>query len=268
MYSRSYIFEQQFDKRHLPHTDVIGIKVTSAPFMVLSMVILRWAKKHESRYICVANTHMLIEAHRNDDFRKVLKNADMITPDGMPLVWMLKVFRKGKQDRVAGLDLLQYLCQQASEHNVSIFFLGSISCILQKMRNRLKKEFPHLSIAGMEPLPFRPLTTEENQALIKRVNESGAGIVMVALGCPKQEYWMASHKNQIRAAMIGLGGAFPVYAGLRCRAPFFIRKMGLEWFFRLIQEPRRLWKRYVTTIPTFIYLSMKQILHWYFKCNK
>lgn len=242
-----------------PRSDVIGSQVTSVPFDVLTDVILGWAKKRISKFVCVANTHMLVEAYQEPSFGEVLQNADMVTPDGMPLVWMLKLMGVKSQDRVAGLDLMRVLCQQASEQNVSVFFLGSMSSILQKMKSRLEKEFPDLLITAMEPLPFRPLTLEEDQALIQRVNESGAGLVMIALGCPKQEYWMAAHKNKIEAVMIGLGGAFPVYAGLHRRAPIWIREMGLEWFYRLIQEPRRLWKRYATTIPVFIYLALKQL---------
>jgi len=111
----------------------------------------------------------------------------------------------------------------------------------------------------MEPLPFRPLTDEEDEHIVRTVNESGAGIVMVCLGCPKQEFWMTQHKHRISAVMIGLGGAFPVYAGIHKRAPRLIRSVGLEWFYRLVQEPNRLWKRYSTTIPPFIWLSVKQL---------
>ncbi|MGR3279452.1 WecB/TagA/CpsF family glycosyltransferase [Acaryochloris marina NIES-2412] len=244
------------------HLDIIGSQVSTEPFDVLTGMILGWAREHKSKFVCVANTHMLVEAYQKPSFSEVLKSADLVTPDGMPLVWMLK-FMGVTQDKVAGLDLMCALCQQASEEKVSVFFLGSMSAILQNMRSRLEKEFPDLLIAAMEPLPFRPLTLEEDQALIQRVNASGAGLVMIALGCPKQECWMAEHRNQIEAVMIGLGGAFPVYAGLHRRAPGWIRLIGLEWFFRLIQEPRRLWKRYATTIPIFIYLASKQIFYRY-----
>ena len=246
------------------HVDVIGSQVTAAPFDILIDVILGWARKRESKFVCVANTHMLVEAYQEPSFGIVLQNADMVTPDGMPLVWMLKLMGVQPLDRAAGLDLMQALCQKASEQNVSIYFLGSMSTILQKMRHRLEKEFPDLLIAAMEPLPFQILTPEEDQALIQRINESGAGLVIIALGCPKQERWMDAHKNQIDAVMIGLGGAFSVYAGLHHRAPAWIREIGLEWFYRLLQEPRRLWKRYTTTIPVFIYLALQQLWHRYF----
>lgn len=239
--------------------DVIGTPVTAVPFEIQIQSIMLWARKRLSRIVCVANTHMLVEAYRHHSFLQVLDNADMITPDGMPLVWMLKLLGIRTQDRVAGLDLMLELCQKASEQNVGIYFLGATPSILQRMRFKLLKHYPNLHIAAMEPLPFRPLTKVEDQHLVQRINQSGAGLLMVALGCPKQERWMAAHKHQINAVMIGLGGAFPVYAGIHKRAPLWVRKLGLEWLFRLVQEPKRLWQRYFTTIPVFLFLAFKQL---------
>jgi len=164
------------------------------------------------------------------------------------------------QDRVAGMDVLLALCKLAQTQNVSVFFAGSQPDILSRMQKRLEKEFPNLKIAGMEPLPFRPMTETEDKALIKMINNSGAGLVFVSLGCPKQENWIAEHKDKIKAVMIGLGGVFPVYAGIHKRAPRMIRDLGFEWLYRLIQEPRRLWNRYTKTIPAFILLALKQLL--------
>lgn len=263
MPSPTSVLEQNSLMKDPPCLDIIGSNVTAAPFDVLVEVILGWAKQRLSRCICVANTHMLVEAHQRPGFRDVLQTANIVTPDGMPLVWMLRLMGAKHQDRVAGLDLLRAVCQQASQQGVSVYFLGSMDLILQSMRNRLHLEFPNLIIANMEPLPFRPLTPEEDLSLVQRVNGSGAGLVMIALGCPKQECWMANHKDEIEAVMIGLGGAFPVYAGIHHRAPRWVRSMGLEWLYRLVQEPRRLWKRYATSIPLFIYLAFKQLSYRY-----
>ncbi|MDX2240311.1 MAG: WecB/TagA/CpsF family glycosyltransferase [Leptolyngbyaceae cyanobacterium bins.302] len=240
--------------------EVIGFPVTAMPFERQIALMLIWAKERCSRAVCIANVHMLIEAYQQPDFAAVLRNADLVTPDGMPLVWMLKMLGASDQDRVAGLDVLQALCKMASSEGISIFFLGSQRAILDKMRDRLEKEFPDLAIAGMEPLPYQPLTLEEDRAIVQKVNESGAGITFVALGCPKQETWMAQHKGQINSVMVGLGGAFPVYAGIHKRAPLVVRSMGFEWLYRLVQEPRRLWGRYRSTIPIFIWLACKQLL--------
>ncbi|MGB7413597.1 MAG: WecB/TagA/CpsF family glycosyltransferase [Thermosynechococcaceae cyanobacterium] len=244
----------------LPTLSIIGSPVTAKPFKEQMRAIMMWAKERRSKAVCVANTHMLIEAYRNPDFGSVLQNADMVTPDGRPLVWMMKTMGALQQDRVAGMDIFTALCQAAPREKVSIFLLGSQSDILGRMQARLKTEFPDLDIAGVEPLPFRPMTPAEDSALIERVNASGAGIVFLALGCPKQEAWIDCHRDKIQSVMIGLGGVFPVYAGIQKRAPGWIRSSGLEWLYRLMQEPTRLWKRYSSTIPPFVWLALQQVL--------
>lgn len=240
--------------------DVIGFPVTAMPFQQQIALMTTWAKQRCSKAVCIGNVHMLIEAYKQADFADVLRKADLVTPDGMPLVWMLRLLGATNQDRVAGLDVLAGLCTTASENQISVYFLGSQRAILDRMRVRLEQEFPDLQIAGMEPLPFRPLTPEEDEALIQAVNQSSAGFVFVALGCPKQETWIAQHKGKINAVMVGLGGAFPVYAGIHKRAPSVVRSMGFEWLYRLVQEPRRLWGRYKSTIPIFIWLACKQLI--------
>lgn len=239
---------------------VVGFKVTALSFESQIELILRWAKRRLSKVVCVANVHMLMEGYTNPEMASVLCHADLVTPDGMPLVWVMQLMGRLPQDRVAGMDILMALIQESSTHHVQIFFLGSELQILQRMRERLEQEAPELQIAGMEPLPFRPMTAAEDEAIVQQIHESGAGIVLVSLGCPKQELWMAAHKESINAVMIGLGGVFPVYAGLRRWAPAWVRNAGLEWFYRLIQEPRRLWRRYRKTMPPFMILALKQVL--------
>lgn len=243
-----------------PTVNIIGSPVTALPFDAQIKKILEWARSYESKVICVANVHMLMEAHWNSEFSSVLKSADIVTPDGMPLVWMMKLMGVREQNRVAGMEIFLALCQLAAEQNISIFFLGSETTILQKMRNKLECEFPSLEIADMVPLPFRPLTIAESDDIAQRIHQSKANLVLVSLGCPKQEYWMHNHKGKIQSVMIGLGGVFPVLAGVHKRAPLWIQNLGLEWLYRLVQEPRRLWKRYMYTIPPFIWLCGKQLL--------
>jgi len=243
-----------------PTRSVIGFPITALPFQAQIQLMLEWASHRLSKVVCVANVHMLMEAHSNPTFASVLANSDMVTPDGMPIVWLMKMMGDREQDRVAGMDILLALCQQSPSRKVSVFFLGSEREILSRMRQKLRRDFPNLQIAGMEPLPFRPLTPQEDEAIVRRINASGAGVVFVSLGCPKQEVWMSQHQSKIKAVMIGLGGAFPVYAGIHKWAPLWIRNMGFEWLYRLIQEPRRLWKRYCRTIPPFVYLAFRQVL--------
>ncbi|MBE9209872.1 WecB/TagA/CpsF family glycosyltransferase [Nostoc sp. LEGE 06077] len=244
----------------LPTQKVLDFPITALRFEDQIQTIIKWAIAHESKTVCVANVHMLMEAHWNPDFAKVLKNSDMVTPDGMPLVWMMRRMGSRYQDRVAGMDIFVETCHYAQTHNLSVFFVGSQTEILTKIQARLGQEFPQLKIAGMEPLPFRPLMETEDQVLINKINSSGAGVVWVSLGCPKQEKWMAQHKGKIRAVMVGVGGVFPVYAGIQKRAPRVIRDLGLEWLYRWVQEPRRLWRRYATTIPAFMWLAAKQLI--------
>jgi N-acetylglucosaminyldiphosphoundecaprenol N-acetyl-beta-D-mannosaminyltransferase len=240
--------------------NVINFSITSLSCEEQINTMVKWGKSNLSKVVCIANVHMLIEGHYNPAFGAVLQNADLVTPDGMPLVWMLRFLGSVRQDRVAGIDVLEGLCKRAEKNGVGVYFLGSQDAILDKMKVRLDREFPNLNIAGMTSLPFRPLTDDEDRDLIQSLNQSGAGLVFVSLGCPKQEVWMSQHKGQVSAVMVGLGGAFPVYAGIHKRAPKVLRQAGLEWLYRLVQEPQRLWKRYATTIPVFIWLVAKQLL--------
>jgi N-acetylglucosaminyldiphosphoundecaprenol N-acetyl-beta-D-mannosaminyltransferase len=240
---------------------VIGFPVTALSFHKQVEWILTWAQQRVSKVVCVANVHMLVEASWDPSLASVLYEADLITPDGMPLVWMVEQLRRSRQDRVAGMDLMQSVCQAAMEQNVSVYFLGSEAAVLHRIRNRLRREFPSLKIAGIEPLPMLSVPIDVDSEVVQRVNASGAGIVFVSLGCPKQEKWMMAYRHRINAVMIGVGGVFPIYAGLQRRAPAFIRSAGLEWLYRLVQEPQRLWKRYSRTIPPFIWMAFMQLWH-------
>jgi N-acetylglucosaminyldiphosphoundecaprenol N-acetyl-beta-D-mannosaminyltransferase len=249
-------------KISLPIQSVVGFPITALPFDSQIRTMVKWAKQRTSKIVCVANVHMLMEAYSSSDFASTLLNADLLAPDGMPLVWLMNLLGK-RQDRVAGMDILSALCREISSRDISVFFVGSEPKILEQMKVRLDREFPNLQIAGMEPLPFRPLTPAEDQEIVNKINRSGAGIVFVSLGCPKQEIWMNQHQGKIHAVMVGLGGVFPVYAGIHKRAPSWVRKFGFEWLYRLIQEPRRLWKRYFTTIPPFLFLATKQMINFW-----
>lgn len=243
-----------------PQINVLGSPITALCFEEQIALLLDWAQKRESRVTCVANVHMVMEATCDPEFAAVLKEADLVTPDGMPLVWLMRRLGAPSQERVAGMDMLPALCKRAEEQGISIFFLGSTQEVLDRIRKRLELEHPRLAIAGMESPPFRPLTESEQQALIEKINGSGAQMVFVALGCPKQERWMHFHKEKILAPMVGLGGAFPVYAGVQRRAPLWVQRAGLEWVFRLLQDPGRLWKRYWGTNLPFMWLAARQLL--------
>lgn len=248
-------------ERFMITQNVIGFPVTAERFESQVSYIVKWAKAGLSRMVCVANVHMLTEASWDPQLARVLQNSDMVTPDGMPLVWMLRLLRRSSQDRVAGMDLMLSVCDRAVAEGISVFFVGSDEPTLAKMRVQLQQDFPTLKIAGMEPLPFGaiPLPSEQEEPVLQKIRSSKAGVVFVSLGCPKQEFWMAQHRSHLSAVLVGVGGVFPVYAGVYKRAPRVIRESGLEWLYRLFQEPRRLWKRYSRTIPPFLWLALKQL---------
>ncbi|MEM6252846.1 MAG: WecB/TagA/CpsF family glycosyltransferase [Cyanobacteria bacterium P01_D01_bin.156] len=200
-----------------------------------------------------------MEARFNDGLQRALTKADMVTPDGMPLVWVMRFLGRTAQDRVAGMDIFTAVCKQSVQENVSIYLLGATQDVLDKVVAKLRVDFPTLNVAGFESPPFRKWTFLEEEAIAERVNQSGAGITFVSLGCPKQECWMESNHGRVKSVMIGVGGVFPVYAGNKKHAPGWMRNNGLEWLYRLAQEPQRLFKRYFTTIPPFIWLAFQQI---------
>ncbi len=215
-------------------------------------------RERRSSYVCVANVHMSIEAHDDPEFARIVNDADLVTPDGMPLIFALRLLYGLRQERVAGMDLIEDIIRKAEQENLSIFFYGSEAEVLRNIKEKTERVFPSLKIAGMYSPPFRELTETERQHEIDMINESGANIVLVALGCPKQERWMANNRGNIQSVMVGLGAAFLVYAGVRKVAPTWMRKISLEWLYRLGQEPGRLWKRYLYTNTKFIGLLIKE----------
>jgi len=239
---------------------VISIDVSIGPYESFIDQILKLASKRKSSYICAANVHMTVEAYKNKGFQQVVNNANLVTPDGMPLVHALKLLYGIKQDRVAGMDLMPDLLKKAEAEGLPVFFLGSTKEVLDMILERLSLEHPDLKIAGVYSPPFRPLTAKEHEGIENILNNSGAAIIFVSLGCPKQEMFMARMKGRVNAVMLGVGAAFPVYAGLRKRAPRWMQRLSLEWLYRLGQEPRRLFKRYAYTNTLFIYLLLKELL--------
>jgi N-acetylglucosaminyldiphosphoundecaprenol N-acetyl-beta-D-mannosaminyltransferase len=206
-----------------------------------------WAAVHESRYVCICNVHSVVTAYKDAAFQKVVNEADMATPDGMPVAWALRKMGSAGQQRINGPDLMWRYCQRAEASGQAVYFYGSTEDTLAPLQTKLKAAFPRLNIVGCYSPPFRALTEEEDAMAVGRINASGAGVVFVSLGCPKQELWMAGHRGKINAVMIGVGAAFDYHAGTLRRAPLWMQNAGLEWLHRLVSEPRRLWRRYLVT---------------------
>jgi N-acetylglucosaminyldiphosphoundecaprenol N-acetyl-beta-D-mannosaminyltransferase len=241
-----------------PFINIINSSITTLSLKEQGHIILQLALNSCGHFVCIANTNMLALAKINSAFRIILQSADLIIPGEMSVVWMMNFIGRQPSDRVAGIDLFLHLCKQASEQLIPVFFVGSQSSILDKMGSKLSLDFPKLEVAGMEPLPFGQ-TRDKDEALIKKINKSGAKLVFVSLGCPKQEIWMASHKHEINAVMIGLEGVFHVYSGPQKYAPEAFRNAGLVWLYRLLQESRRLCERCASSMPVYLALALYKI---------
>lgn len=239
--------------------------VLTAPIDVLTWDvalnrIAQWAKNRESRYVCICNVHSVVTAGQDAAFGRVVSEADMATPDGAPVAWMLRKLGHESQQRINGPDLMWKYCEQAALRGESVYLYGGMPETLEILKPRLLAAFPALQIAGMYSPPFRAATPEEDAADIQRINDSGAGTVWVSLGCPKQEKWMAAHRGKVNGVMVGVGAAFDYHAGTIQRAPKWMQNAGLEWFHRLCSEPGRLWKRYLVTNTLFVFGAIKQFI--------
>ena len=243
-----------------PRKKLLALEIVSGAYQEFIDNLIYLAKSRTSSYTCVANVHMLVEAHKDKAFAEVVNGADIVTPDGMPLAKGLKFIYGEKQDRVAGMDLLPDLLSESERQSLPVYFYGGTQEMLDTTEAFCKETYPGLKIAGLHSPPFRILSRAEEEVIVQEINKSGARFVFVALGCPKQEKWMASMKGRINACMIGIGGALPVMVGMQKRAPSWMQKFSLEWLYRLSQEPRRLFKRYFQTNTLFIYLFSKEYL--------
>ncbi len=217
------------------------------------------SQKKDSSYVCICNVHMLIEASDSQEFAKIVNQADIVSPDGKPVAKGLGWLYGVKQPRIAGMDLIGSLFKRIQNDRLSVFLFGSTQEVLEQIKQKAKSQFPEVNIIGYLAPPFRELSISEKNEIVTIINGHNPDFVFVALGCPKQERWMAEHKGNINSCMIGLGGAFPVYAGMVERSPDWMQNNGLEWVYRLYKEPRRLWKRYFYTNSKFIVLLIVQL---------
>lgn len=206
-----------------------------------------------ARYICVTSVHGVITAHDDPEFRNILNAADIVTPDGMPLVWALRSLGLSRQPRVYGPTLMLRLCEAAAQEGHRIFLYGATPECLEALRRRLAQFFPALQIAGVYAPPFRKLTRAEDRDIQRRILDSQADVVLVGLSTPKQERWMWEHRTCFPGVvLVGVGAAFDFHAGRVCQAPSWMQGHGLEWLFRLAMEPARLWRRYLLVTPRFL----------------
>jgi N-acetylglucosaminyldiphosphoundecaprenol N-acetyl-beta-D-mannosaminyltransferase len=240
---------------------ILGTRVDVSSYPEFVDHVASTIKKQRYGYVCVANVHMIMEAHQDKEFKAILNSALIVTPDGMPLVWGLKLLGFKQATRLYGPSLTLLLCEYAAKNNIPVGFLGGSLETLQNLVHNLKNKYPELPVPYTYSPPFKDLTNHENAHIVREINISGARILFVGLGCPKQERWMAAHKDEVNALMIGVGAAFDFHAGMKPQAPPWMQRAGLEWLFRLISEPKRLWKRYLYHNPRFIYYFGKELLY-------
>jgi len=243
----------------LPKRRVLTVDISLGDLDTQINAMAEYGAAHRSSYVCCVNAHMTVEA-KEPGFAEVVNSADLATPDGMPVLKVLNQFHKVHQERVAGNDIFPALLAKAATKGLGVFLLGGSEEVQDLIVARAAKELPTLRIVGRYSPPFAPLEKMDLNADAERINATGAHIIMVSLGCPKQEKWMAAMKGKVHGIMLGIGGAFLLYAGKDKRAPKWLRDLSLEWVYRLWLEPRRLWKRYVVTNSLFIDLYLHELV--------
>ena len=244
-------------RRRVP---VLNLRVDLTDYASTIDRVMELARSGRGGYISVANVHVAIEAQDDPSFSKLVNDADLVLPDGTPLVWMQRWQGNNDAEQVRGPSLMPMLMKRAEGSGLKLGFLGGTEDTLRRLTDRGIAEYPSLKIAYTYSPPFRELTGPENAKIVDEINEAGVQILFVGLGCPKQERWMAANHDRVSAVMLGVGAAFDLYAGNLKEAPGLISRLGLEWLFRLVQEPRRLFSRYLMVNPRFVLLAGKQLL--------
>lgn len=245
----------------LQRVNILGVGVSAINMGIALEVIHEWIQRRSPHYVCVTGVHGIMESQRDRNLRIVHNQAGLVTPDGMPLVWLswLKGFHH--VDRVYGPDLMLAVCEQSLRYGYRHFFYGGAAGVPESLAGVLQKRFPGLRVVGTYSPPFRALSAEEDAQVVQMLNEAHPDIIWVGLSTPKQERWMAAHRAQLTApVLIGVGAAFDFLTGRKPQAPRWMQRAGLEWFFRLLTEPRRLWRRYLINNPLFVAFVVLELL--------
>ncbi len=252
-------------KPHFAQTDteVIGIPLRNADYTTATSQIIDWAERYEHRYVCVCNVHSTTSSRWDANLRRALLQADMNTADGMPLVWMMRLLGKPDNSRVYGPTLMLHLLERANRERLRVAFYGGHPERMPALLAMVRKRFPHVNVVASVIPPFRPLSIEEDDTITRELKDARPQITLVGIGCPKQETWMHAHSPRIPGVLIGVGAAFDFHAGAVPQAPARLQALGLEWAYRLYREPKRLFKRYLSTNPAFVVAAVKQVLQAY-----
>lgn len=242
----------------MPQVDVLSVNMDAQSFAEASATLLRWARETGKRYVCTCPVYTLMICRERPDVHRAVSAADMVTADGMPIVWLQRRLGVPQAERVYGPDLLLALCEATANTDVSHYFWGGLPGVPEKLAETLVKRFPGLNIAGTYSPPVSELGATSDPAEVERLNASGANIIWVGLGSPKQDLWMELYRPALDAPLlIGVGAAFDLLAGTKRQAPRWMQRTGLEWVYRLLQEPKRLGRRYLVYNPKFIGLVLR-----------
>jgi len=246
---------------NVPRCNVLGVGISAVNLDLASELIYTWIANREHHYVCITGVHGVMESQSDPVLRRIHNQAGMVTPDGMPMVWLNHFAGNKHVSRVYGPDLMLKLCKEGVARGIRHYFYGGGEGVANLLAASMQNRFPGLIVAGTCCPPFRKMTPAEDEKLISEINSASADIVWVGLSTPKQEYWMSSHLNKIESpVMIGVGAAFDFHAGLKGQAPLWMQRSGTEWLYRLITEPRRLWKRYLKNNPLFVlYLLLSKL---------
>lgn len=245
---------------HDERVNIIGVEISATNMSQAIAYTLAHFEQARGSYICVANAHTTVMAKENPQYRAIQNGSFMTLPDGKPLSMVGKKRGFASMDRVTGPEYMEKMLELSIENGFSHYFYGNTPENLQKLMDYLKKAYPGLRIAGYQPSVFRELTAQEEDELAAQINASGADFVWVGLGAPRQEIFCHKISNKVSALMVGVGGAFNVICGIIPRAPQWMQRCCLEWLFRWIQEPRRLFKRYFVTNTKFIFYVFSEYL--------
>lgn len=244
---------------NLTEASLFGVRVcASDPASAVSSVLAH-ARLRQGGIVCVANVDMVTRAKRDPKLRNAMRSAVLVVSDGMPLVWMLRKLGFRRADRVYGPDLMWRLCGECAARGLSVFLYGGSEAEIAGIRAVLERQMPTLKIAGAVSPPMLPVDPPADPQTAAQINGSEADVVFVGLGCPKQEYWMLNNAADLKAVTVGVGYAFAQLAGLKSRAPEWMSRRGLEWIYRLGQEPRRLWRRYLVGNTLFVIYALREL---------
>jgi len=234
--------------------NVLGVRISAVNLDLAAARIESWIQSREPNYVCITGVHGVMESQDNPQLKAIHNAAGMVTPDGMPMVWANRLAGNAHVRRVYGPDLMLKVCGEGVAKGYRHFFYGGGEGVADLLKQKLTEKFPGLQVVGTYCPPFRKMTDDEDRALVEQINATNADIVWVGLSTPKQENWMSAHVGKLSApVMVGVGAAFDFHAGLKKQAPAFMQKIGMEWFFRLVTEPGRLWKRYLKNNPRFVW---------------